>query len=271
MILSVGCTLGYQVATPNSAFTFNVLANTDAHQRILSESITPVPEVPTEIVASTTGVRVLRCEVPAGPFELRYSATVAVDRPPLPPVVKPDLPGRLPLSILTHTLPSRYCESDRFGPLAWEMFGKSEDRAEQVRAICRWIDENMAYTPGATDSGSSAWDVWQTRKGVCRDYTHLAVAFCRALTIPARYVGGYAVGLRPMDFHACFEAYLGGDWRLFDPTDDIAPEKVVVISRGRDAASAALSTIFGKISAAHVKVTCEVAPSPEGEVTRAAS
>ena len=260
MILSVGCTLGYQVGTPGSAFTFNILANTDAHQRILTESIVPTPQVPTEIVASSTGSRVLRCEVPTGSFELRYSATVAVDRPPLPAVVKPDLPGRLPLSILTYTLPSRYCESDRFGPTAWELFGKSEDRAEQVRAICHWIDENMTYSPGASDSRTSAWDVWQTRKGVCRDYTHLAVAFCRALTIPARYVGGYAAGLAPMDFHACFEAYLGGDWRLFDPTDHIPPEQVVVMSRGRDAASAALSTIFGKISGAHVTATCTVVP-----------
>lgn len=268
MMLSVGCTLDYQVATPNAAFTFNVLASTDAQQRILSESIVTLPELPTAIVESTKGGRVLRCEVPAGAFELRYAATIAVDRPALPPNVKPDLPGRLPLSILTYTLPSRYCESDRFGPIAWELFGKSEDRAEQVRAICRWIDENMAYTPGATDSRSSAWDVWQTRKGVCRDYTHLAVAFCRALSIPARYVGGYAAGLVPMDFHACFEAYLGGDWRLFDPTDDIPPERIAVISRGRDAASAALSTIFGKITAAPVKVTCEVLPA---EASRAAS
>lgn len=261
MILSVGCTLGYQVATPNAAFSFNVLANTDAHQRILGETIVCTPEVPREIVESSKGGRVLRCEVPvAGPFELHYAATLAVDRPPLPAAVKPDLPGRLPLSILTHTLPSRYCESDRFGPIAWELFGQHEDRVEQVRAICRWLDEKMTYTPGATDSRTSAWDVWQSRQGVCRDYTHLAVAFCRALSIPARYVGGYAAGLSPMDFHACFEAYLGGDWRLFDPTDDIAPEKIVVISRGRDAASAALSTIFGRIVAAPVKVTCEVLP-----------
>jgi transglutaminase-like putative cysteine protease len=94
---------------------------------------------------------------------------------------------------------------------------------------------------------------------VCRDYTHLAVAFCRALSIPARYVGGYAAGLEPMDFHACFEAYLGGEWRLFDPTDQISPENIVVMSRGRDATSAALTTIFGRTNAAPVKVTCTVA------------
>ena len=261
MILSVGCTLGYQIATPQAAFTFNVLANTDTHQRLLSETIVCSPDVPREIVEHARSGRALRCEVPAGAFELRYSATIEVQRPRLPVTVKADSPGRLPLSILTYTLPSRYCESDRFAHIAWELFGKTEDRAEQVRAICRWIDTKLTYVPGSTDSRSSAWDVWLSRQGVCRDYTHLAIAFCRALSIPARYIGGYAAGLQPMDFHACFEAYLGGEWHLFDPTDDLPAEQIVVMSRGRDAASAALSTMFGRVLAAPIKVSCELLPA----------
>jgi transglutaminase-like putative cysteine protease len=265
MILSVGCTLGYQVHAPSAAFTFNVLANTDAQQRIVRETITGTPEVPTEQIATTKGNRVLRTEVPQGAFELRYEAIIDVNRPALPPVVKADNPGRLPLSILTYTLPSRYCESDRFSPVAWELFGQTEDRAEQVRGICRWVDANLTYAPRTTDARTSAWDVWQGRKGVCRDYAHLAIAFCRALSIPARYVGGYAAGLTPMDFHACFEAYLGGEWHLFDPTDGIAADQIVVISRGRDAASAGLTTIFGKVQIGPVVVTCapvaEAAPA----------
>lgn len=258
MILSVGCTLGYDIATPQAAFTFNILANTDHQQRLLGETVVCVPEVAREIVENGKGGRALRCEAPAGGFELRYAAQVEVRRPPLPSTVRADHPGRLPLSILTYTLPSRYCESDRFTPIAWELFGKTEDRAEQVRAICRWIDQKLAYVPGSTDSRSSAWDVWISRQGVCRDYTHLAIAFCRALNIPARYVGGYAAGLQPMDFHACFEVYLDGEWRLFDPTDDIPPEHIAIISRGRDATSAALTTIFGRITPAPLKVRCEV-------------
>jgi transglutaminase-like putative cysteine protease len=258
MVLSVGCTLAYQIATPQAAFTFNILANTDAHQRLLSETIVCSPDVPREIVEHAKSGRALRCEAPTGPFELRYAAAVEVNRPPPPAIVKPDNPGRLPLSILTYTLPSRYCESDRFTQIAWELFGKTEDRAEQVRAICQWLDQKFEYVPGSTDSRSSAWDVWLSRKGVCRDYTHLAIAFCRALSIPARYVGGYAAGLQPMDFHACFEVYLGGDWHLFDPTDAILPEHIAIISRGRDASSAALTTIFGRITAAPVQATCEV-------------
>jgi transglutaminase-like putative cysteine protease len=263
MTLSVGCTLGYQVlATPSAAFIFNVLADIDEQQRIVSESIVCTPEVPTEIATNTKGGRVLRCDVPTGAFEFRYTATVEVSRPALPAVVLADRPGRLPLSILNYTLPSRYCESDRFSQIAWELFGKSPDRGEQVRAIVAWLDTNLAYTPNVTDGRTSAWDVWIGRKGVCRDYTHLAIAFCRALSIPARYVGCYAVGLEPMDFHACFEVYLGGAWRLFDPTDGIAPDKIVVIARGRDATSAALTTIFGRVNAAPTKVTCALNPAP---------
>lgn len=248
--------LGYQVATPQAAFTFNVLAGADAQQQLLSEVVTCTPAVPHEIVDAGLGGRTLRCEAPKGPFELRYEATVDVVRPPSPASGQPEKPGRLPLEIIRYTLPSRYCESDRFGPIAWELFGRTPDRVEQVRAICRWLDQKLVYAPGSTSSLTSAWDVWLLRKGVCRDYAHLAVAFCRALSIPARYVSAYAAGLEPMDFHACFEAYVGGGWQLFDPTDDIAPGRIVVISRGQDATSAALTTIFGTITAAPIKVAC---------------
>jgi len=258
MILSVGCTLRYQVIAPSASFTFHVIAAVDPQQSLVSETITVTPQAPFEMVASSQGIRTLRIDGRAGPFELRYAATVDVKRPPLPAMVPADNPGRLPLQILTYTLPSRYCESDRFGPHAWELFGRTDDRAEQVRAICRWVDGNLAYAPGSTDGRTSAWDVWQTRKGVCRDYTHLAIALCRALSIPARYVGGYAAGLEPMDFHACFEAYLGGEWRIFDPTDGIASDRIVVTSRGRDATIAGLTTIFGRVQSEPVKVECAV-------------
>jgi transglutaminase-like putative cysteine protease len=256
MKLQVGCTLGYRIATPQAAFTFNVLVGVDTEQRLLGETLTCTPAIPHEIIASGLGGRTLRCEAPAGAFELRYEATVEVTRPAVAAAGLPEKPGRLPLEIIRYTRPSRYCESDRFGPIAWELFGRTLDRGEQVRAICRWLDQKLVYAPGTTTSGTSAWDVWLQRQGVCRDYAHLAVAFCRALSIPARYVSAYAAGLEPMDFHACFEAYVGGEWRLFDPTDDIAPGKIVVISRGEDATTAALTTIFGAITAAPIQVSC---------------
>ncbi len=260
MKLTVGCTMRYQVAAPSAAFTFNVLALEDAQQRVTAETIGTAPDRTAEVVQLEKGGRALRCRADAGPFELRYAATVDVVRAALPEKLPAPPPGDLPLPILTYLLPSRYCESDRFGPMAWDLAGKIGDPAEQVRAICAWLDAKLEYAPGATDSRTSAWDVWLSRRGVCRDYTHLAIALCRALNIPARYVGGYAAGLAPMDFHACFEAYLGGAWQLFDPTDAIAPENIVVMARGRDAASAPLTTIFGQVSAGPVAVTCAVVP-----------
>jgi transglutaminase-like putative cysteine protease len=257
MNLSVGCTLAYDVLTPSANFTFNILANRDPFQQLADEAIRLTPDVPIgERTATSKGNRVFRVEAPAGPFEVVYRALVEVRRPPVPATVRSDNPGRLPLSILTYMLPSRYCESDRFAQIAWDAFGKISNRADQVREICQWVDATLAYTPTATDFHTSAWDAWLLKKGVCRDYTHLAIALCRALNIPARYVGCYALGLEPMDFHACFEAYLGGQWYLFDPTDGIAPDQIVVIARGRDAANAALTTIFGKVQPGAVKVTC---------------
>ena len=268
MILNVGCTLDYEVLTPTAHFTFNVLVNTDAQQRLLSEELAFTPDITPEKISSSKGNRVVRVEAAAGAFQLRYSATVETSRPPLPEEVKADNPGRLPLTVLTYMLPSRYCESDRFAQSAWELFGAIENRAEQVRAICRWVDSNLEYKKGATDGRTSAWDVWQGRQGVCRDYAHLSIALCRALSIPARYVGGFAVGLNPMDFHACFEAYLGGAWYLFDPTDQIEANDIAIIARGRDAANAALTTIFGKVKNAPTNVTTmRVEPVPVSPVT----
>jgi transglutaminase-like putative cysteine protease len=272
MLLSVGCTLAYDVLTPTASFTFNILVNRDPFQHLVEEEIRLIPEIPIgERTATSKGNRVFRVEAPQGPFEVGYRATVEVNRPVVPAELRPDNPGRLPLSILTYMLPSRYCESDRFSQMAWDLFGKIPSRVEQVREICRWVDTTLVYTPGATDSRTSAWEAWQLRKGVCRDYTHLSIALCRALSIPARYVGGYALGLAPMDFHACFEAYLGGQWYIFDPTDGIAPDHIAVIARGRDAANAALTTIFGRISERIVKVECVpavTAPAPAAQGSR---
>jgi transglutaminase-like putative cysteine protease len=174
--------------------------------------------------------------------------------------VPPDLPGRFPLAVLTYMLPSRYCESDRFTQIAHELFGDIVNRAAQVREISRWVDANLKFVPGSTDSRTSAREGWESRKGVCRDYSHLNIAFCRALNIPARYVGCFAVGLKPMDFHACHEVFLGGQWYLIDSADHTPTDQIAVITRGRDAAHAPLTTIFGRVHTGPVRVSCEAAP-----------
>lgn len=164
-ILSAGCTLAYDVLSPTANFIFNILANRDVFQRLVDEGIRLTPDVPIgKRTATSKGNRVFRVEAPAGPFEVVYHAQVEVNRPVVPIEVRADNPGRLPLSILTYMLPSRYCESDRFTQPAWDLFGKIPQRADQVREICRWIDATLVYTAGATDFHTSALDAWQLKK-----------------------------------------------------------------------------------------------------------
>jgi transglutaminase-like putative cysteine protease len=131
----------------------------------------------------------------------------------------------------------------------------------RVAAICDWINSNIDYQPGTSNVSTSACDVLIQRVGVCRDYAHLAIAFCRALCIPARYISGYAVGLQPPDFHGFFEAYLGSRWYLFDATRKAPVEGFVRIGTGRDAADASFATIVGEASLTGITVWAEqIAP-----------
>jgi transglutaminase-like putative cysteine protease len=159
-------------------------------------------------------------------------------------------------SSLTYLFPSRYCQSDRLGLLATKMFGHIAHPLAQVNAISDWVFENIDYVSGSTDGATSACDTVTQRAGVCRDFAHLAIAFCRALSIPARYFSGYACYIQPPDFHACFEACVGNQWFIFDPTRLSAPNGLIRIATGRDAADAALATIFGSMEMESLEVSC---------------
>ena len=117
-----------------------------------------------------------------------------------------------------------------------------------MTAICNWIFENVDYLAGSSDGSTSAYDTFTLRAGVCRDFAHLGITFCRALGIPARFVSAYGFKLYPQDFHAVFEAYLGGRWYLFDPTRLSPPDGLIRIGVGRDAADTAFATYFGAMT-----------------------
>jgi transglutaminase-like putative cysteine protease len=130
--------------------------------------------------------------------------------------------------------------------MAQREFGNLAPGYSRVEAICRWIREHIQYQIGTSNPNTSAADVVVQRAGVCRDFAHLAIAFCRALNIPARFIAGYAnFPDPPPDFHAVFEAFLGGRWYLFDPTDLAPRNQVTRIGTGRDATDVAFATIFG--------------------------
>jgi transglutaminase-like putative cysteine protease len=152
---------------------------------------------------------------------------------------------------LMFLLGSRYCETERLSPIAWEIFGHTPTGWGRVQAICDFVHDHVIFGYAYARPTKTAWEVYEERAGVCRDFAHLAVAFCRCLNIPARYCTGYLgdVGVppvdAPMDFSGWFEAYLDGNWHTFDARHNIQRIGRVLIARGRDAADVAMSTAFG--------------------------
>ena len=160
-------------------------------------------------------------------------------------------PDALPDDTLVYTLPSRYCLPDVLGDEAWSRFGALAPDYRRVQAICDHVHGHLTFAYGSSTALSSAADVNLARRGVCRDFTHLAISFCRALNIPARYVFGYLPDMdvppdpAPMDFAAWMEVWLGDRWWTFDPRNNVRRKGRIVIGRGRDASDVAMATTFG--------------------------
>jgi transglutaminase-like putative cysteine protease len=159
--------------------------------------------------------------------------------------------GDLPNDVLTFLLNSRYCEVDRFSFVAFELFGQIEPGWGRVQAICNWVHSKVTFNYQHARPTKTALDVFTERVGVCRDFQHLAIAFCRALNIPARYASGYLCDIGvpvvlPMDFSAWFEVYLEGRWWTFDARNNQPRIGRVLMVTGRDAADVAMTTSFGQ-------------------------
>jgi transglutaminase-like putative cysteine protease len=244
--ISVYSALRYEVYQPTS-FGLAVLASENARQRVDEQRLVLSPDVDVRRVrVEPSGHDLVRVTVEPGTFTVTYDATVTLaahipDDIPRAEVPFADLPG----DVLGYLHPSRYCQSDLLSRLADHTFGHLEPGFERVTGICNWIWELLSYVPGSTDATTTAVDVLVSAAGVCRDYAHLAIGFCRALGIPARYVSGYAVDLDPPDFHGFFEAYLDGDWYLFDATRMAPIDALVRIATGRDAADVAFAALVG--------------------------
>ena len=157
----------------------------------------------------------------------------------------------LPAETLQYLLGSRYCEVDRLSDIAWNLFGQTTAGWGRVQAVCDWIHSNIRYGYEFARSTKTAYETYMEKAGVCRDFTHIAIAFCRCLNIPARYATGYLgdIGVAPlptaMDFHAWFEVFLDGQWYTFDARHNVPRVGRVLMARGRDAVDVALTTSFG--------------------------
>jgi transglutaminase-like putative cysteine protease len=263
----LGCDLAYDVAEP-TLFVMSVeVAKIDGHAD-LRESLKIVPQVERRTYTRPeTQNRIMSFVAPAGPLSVRYEASVDLHVIRADPAEIAELPvADVPLEIMPYLLPSRFSPADRLAAFAAREFGALQPGHQRVTAICNWICQEIDYRRGASDAESTAVDTLVGRAGVCRDFSHLGIAFCRALGIPARFVSCYALGLEPGDFHAVFEAYLGGKWWLFDPTRQAALDGLVRIGIGRDAADASFATTFGTMRQTGMQIWIRPA---EGEIAPA--
>lgn len=230
-----------------------VRARPDAEHQTVYESQWTEPQMALREYQDSFGNPCWRLVLPTGASLVRYDAVVEVSGEP--DLVVPGAPlvpvEELPDETLVFTLPSRYIESDLLLDDAWQLFGNTPPTWERVQAVCDWVHANVTYGYGLSGPTTTALDVYRSRQGVCRDFAQLSVAFCRALNIPARYTFGYLGDIAveppdvPMDFHAWFEAYLGGRWYTFDARHNVPRIGRVKIAHGRDAVDVALSTAYG--------------------------
>jgi transglutaminase-like putative cysteine protease len=187
-----------------------------------------------------------RLVAPPGKFSIRTSAEVlTADEVDVCPGAPFDEVQTLPDSVLSYLLPSRYCESDKFIDMGRELVEGVAPGYDQVARIEEWIRSSIRYNPRSTSFQLSATEVNEQGEGVCRELAHLGIALCRGLCIPARMVVGYLWGLEPMDFHAWFEAFVGGRWYTFDATQSGPRAGRVTVAHGRDAADVAIFNQFG--------------------------
>lgn len=253
--IKVGSRIVYQVQS-DTTFLFNISVVRNDHQQIVEESFSVEPYYQIEECAvGPLGNRLVRLSVPPCDLTISYNATVNLDVNEVDATDVTETPfEQLPADVLIYLNPSRYCESDKLQQSAMNYFGTLLQGYSRVTAICNWIYDELSYTPGSTGPTTTACDVLEGKQGVCRDFAHVGISFCRALGIPARYVAGYAVNINPPDFHGFFEAYLDGRWFLFDATRLAPVGGFVRIGTGRDAADVAFSTIIGNAQSPEMEV-----------------
>ncbi|MCU1491164.1 MAG: transglutaminase domain protein [Acidimicrobiaceae bacterium] len=264
MWIRVGCEFEFRTAAPNPSL-WQIRARQDGAHRVLEEEWSAPSEASWYLDAY--GNVCDRLMLPEGLSSLRYDALAEVpDEPdPTDPSATISRIEDLPDDAFLYLLPSRYCLPELLRDDAWELFGSTKPNWERVDAVSDWIHENVTYLGGTSTPSTTALDVFQSREGVCRDFTQLGISFCRALNIPARYVAGYLPDIAveppqiPMDFCSWFEAWLDGRWWTFDPRNNEPRIGRVVIARGRDALDAAMVTTWGAVELLQMTVWADEA------------
>ncbi len=272
MRILVGCEMTYDFQYPTT-----VIAMLNVHSSRFSDLEKPdylltIPSVPLEGYRDSFGNWCIRFVAPPGRITLKTDTVVrdhsASDLPPDTSATEA-VASMLPTDTLMFLLGSRYCETDRLSNIAWDLFGHLTPGWSRVQAICDYVHNRITFGYEHSRPTRTAFEAFEERRGVCRDYAHLAIAFCRCLNIPARYCTGYVsdIGLplphAPGDFAAWMEVFLGGRWHMFDPRNNSPRIGRVLIAYGRDAADVPLTLTFGPNALVDFIVTTEEAPDIE--------
>ena len=274
MHIRIGYELIYQFPQPTPILLMVNVHHSRAADLVVPDRLPPDPPVPLSAYHDGFGNWCSRIVAPAG--QIRIAGTGVVNDRGLPdPVVSgaaQHMVQDLPDNVLVFLLGSRYCETDHLSDTAWRLFGHTPLGWARVQAICDFVHSHIAFDYAHARPTRTAWEAFNERRGVCRDFAHLAVALCRCMNIPARYCTGYLgdIGIPPpygpMDFAGWFEAYLGGAWHTFDPRNNVPRIGRVLIGRGRDAVDVAISNTFGPNTLLGFKVWTDeiVAPAAPG-------
>lgn len=249
MRLNISTTALIEVPVETPALLQIEAISTEGLQTVERQSIviTPEPRGSTSELVDLYGNPCRKVIFQAGVSRIEYAAVVSQSEERMSTLLtqaETDVINLDPIS-LHFLLPSRYCASDRLTRLAADMFLQHKPGYARVLAICQWINEHVAYEYGVSNASTSGIDTLLERRGVCRDFAHLAISLCRALTIPARYVSGYCLNLQTPDFHAYFQAYIDGRWVSFDATELQPRPSLLQVAVGRDAADCAWCTMYG--------------------------
>lgn len=270
MLIRLGYDIQFEVPAAVAMVALLNVHPSRAHDLLEPDELTIEPNIPVANYIDNFGNRCARFVAPAGHLRLSNSTLIRDSGYPdfLNLAARESAVGDLPHSVLSYLLNSRYCEVDRFSNIAFELFGALDHGWSRVQSICNWVHNHVEFNYQQARPTKTALDVYTERVGVCRDFQHLAITFCRALNIPARYATGYlgdiGVTVRlPMDFSAWFEAWLDGQWWTFDARNNQPRIGRVLMATGRDASDVAMTTAFGKANLSHFFVVAEeeIAPS----------
>jgi transglutaminase-like putative cysteine protease len=269
MQLRIGYELSYSFPQPTPIILVVNIHDSRASDIIVPDRLTTEPPIPTTGYRDAFGNRCSRLLAPAGRLRLAANGVISDSGQPdeIVSAAWQDSLQDLPDETLVFLLGSRYCETDLLSETAWQLFSGTTPGYPRVQAICDYVHNHLVFNYQNACPTRSAVEAFNERIGVCRDFTHLAIAFCRCMNIPARYCTGYLsdVGMQPPfgvgDFAAWFEAWIGGRWQIFDPRNNVPRSGRVLMARGRDASDVAIATTFGPNTLESFRVWTDEIPS----------